>query len=42
MSLPKNLEDALDSQPKYNPSYNPSMMADRAPKLDLNRARRRM
>ena len=26
MSLPKHLEDALDAQPKYNPS----MMADRA------------
>jgi len=39
MSLPKQLEDALNGAPKYNPSM---MDNARAPKLDLNRARRRM
>lgn len=40
MALPKDLEDALSDQPKYNPSsYNPS---SGVPKLGGNRARRRM
>ncbi|GMH50816.1 hypothetical protein TrLO_g5689 [Triparma laevis f. longispina] len=38
MALPKDLEEALDNAPKYNPS----MVSGPPPKLNLNRARRRM
>ncbi|GMI05101.1 hypothetical protein TrVE_jg12249 [Triparma verrucosa] len=38
MALPKALEEALDNAPKYNPS----MVSGPPPKLNLNRARRRM